>query len=200
MRRSASNGTPAAERLLVSARRLFAQRGFFGVSIDEVVRAAAVTPPSLYYHFKNKEGLHAAVCRRAAADYQAALSRAASASGSVVQRIVRVCEAHVLAADESILLAAAFKADPASCGVISTWPARDAWLSGVVAVLRVLIVEGIEAAEIGECDAGCAAIALAGAATAASWLGDRTTEPFARDGLAAALATVFQGLHPAGVR
>lgn len=200
MRRRRSEGTPASERLLAAARRLFAQRGFFGVSVRDIVQAAAVTQPALYYHFGSKEGLHATVCRCAAADYRAALSRAAGGPGSVMERIVRVCEAHVLAVDESILLDAAFMPDSPSCRETSTWLARDAWLSGVVAVLRELIIEGIETAEIDKCDAGSAAIALAGAATASSWLAEKKTGPAARQSLAVALATVFQGLHPAAVR
>ena len=200
MRRRRGEGTPASERLLAAARRLFAQRGFLGVTVRDIVQAAVVSQPALYYHFRDKEGLYATVCRCAAADYRAALSLAASGSGSVLERIVRVCEAHVLAVDESILLDAAFKPDSPSCCGTSTWLARDAWLSGVVAVLRQLIEEGIETAEIDKCDAGTAAIALAGAATAASWLAEKKTGHAARDDLTAALATVIQGLHPAAVK
>ena len=47
----------AKERLTEAAIRLFCQRGFEGTSIREIVEAAEVTKPSLYYYFRNKEGL-----------------------------------------------------------------------------------------------------------------------------------------------
>ncbi len=45
------------ERILAEATRLFAERGFGGASVREIVEAAGVTKPVLYYHYGNKEGL-----------------------------------------------------------------------------------------------------------------------------------------------
>lgn len=43
------------------AKRLFAQNGFHGVSIDEIVKAVGVSPAILYRHFNSKEELYEAV-------------------------------------------------------------------------------------------------------------------------------------------
>jgi len=43
------------------AKRLFAQSGFHGVSIDEIVKEVGVSPAILYRHFKSKEELYEAV-------------------------------------------------------------------------------------------------------------------------------------------
>jgi AcrR family transcriptional regulator len=46
-----------ARHLARAAARLFAARGFDATSVREIVEAAEVTKPTLYYHFGSKEGL-----------------------------------------------------------------------------------------------------------------------------------------------
>lgn len=45
------------ERILCEAIRLFGRRGYSATSVREVVEAAGVTKPTLYYYFANKEAL-----------------------------------------------------------------------------------------------------------------------------------------------
>jgi AcrR family transcriptional regulator len=47
------------ERILDAARRLLAERGYQGLSIDAVARAAGTTRPTVYLRFKGKEDLAA---------------------------------------------------------------------------------------------------------------------------------------------
>lgn len=47
----------AAAHILQTAGRLFAAKGYDATSIREIVEAAGVTKPTLYYHFGSKEGL-----------------------------------------------------------------------------------------------------------------------------------------------
>lgn len=44
-------------RILHAATRLFGQKGFGGVSVRELVDAAGVTKPTLYYWFENKDAV-----------------------------------------------------------------------------------------------------------------------------------------------
>jgi AcrR family transcriptional regulator len=46
-----------AKRMMRAAIHLFAQQGFAGTSVREIVNAADVTNPMLYYYFDDKEGL-----------------------------------------------------------------------------------------------------------------------------------------------
>jgi AcrR family transcriptional regulator len=46
-----------ATQLARIAARLFAERGYDGTSVREIVEAAGTTKPTLYYHFGSKEGL-----------------------------------------------------------------------------------------------------------------------------------------------
>lgn len=54
---SASIHADLRERILREATRLFAERGFSGTTVREVVEACACTKPALYYHFGSKEAL-----------------------------------------------------------------------------------------------------------------------------------------------
>ncbi len=49
------------ERLLDAAISLFAERGYAATSIREIVEAAGVTKPALYYYFQSKEGIFRAI-------------------------------------------------------------------------------------------------------------------------------------------
>ncbi len=58
---------PAAERreqLLDTAVSLFAERGYAGATTSELARAAGVTEPIIYRHFKSKKNLFIAVIQR----------------------------------------------------------------------------------------------------------------------------------------
>ena len=63
-RRSRMTGTQRREQLLDVGRRLFAERGFEGTSVEEIAAAAKVSKPVVYEHFGGKEGLYAVVVDR----------------------------------------------------------------------------------------------------------------------------------------
>jgi AcrR family transcriptional regulator len=54
-------GAERREQLLGVARKLFAERGFDGTSIEEIAAHAGVTKPVVYEHFGGKEGIYAVV-------------------------------------------------------------------------------------------------------------------------------------------
>ena len=58
MPRSASQ---TRQGILRNAYKLFRRRGFFRVGVDEIAAAAGITKRTLYYHFKSKDVLLAAV-------------------------------------------------------------------------------------------------------------------------------------------
>jgi AcrR family transcriptional regulator len=55
-------------RLLTEAVRLFAARGFDGVSVDEIVAAAGVNKRMVYHYFGSKEGIYRAALTHVFAD------------------------------------------------------------------------------------------------------------------------------------
>ena len=71
---------PAATRarILAAAERLFAERGYDGVSMPAIAEAASITPGAIYRHFEGKAALFFEVVRRAV---EAAPTTAAAGAG-----------------------------------------------------------------------------------------------------------------------
>jgi len=58
------SGQERREQLLDVGRRLFAEKGFEAVSVEEIASKAGVSKPVVYEHFGGKEGLYAVVVDR----------------------------------------------------------------------------------------------------------------------------------------
>lgn len=67
---------PTAARILATATRLFMQRGYSAVSVNDIVHAAEVTKPTLYYHFSDKEELFVLVAIHMLAEMRAEMRQA----------------------------------------------------------------------------------------------------------------------------
>jgi AcrR family transcriptional regulator len=57
-------GKQRREQLLDVGRKLFAEKGFEGTSVEEIAATAQVSKPVVYEHFGGKEGLYAVVVDR----------------------------------------------------------------------------------------------------------------------------------------
>jgi AcrR family transcriptional regulator len=77
-------------RLLKSARRLFAKRGYAAVGTNEVVAAARTTRGGLYYHFKDKRDLFRAVYEQVEADLAAEIATKLGEAGAEPLRMLEL--------------------------------------------------------------------------------------------------------------
>ena len=75
-----------AEKILDVSWKLFQQKGYRGVSMDEICLQAGITKPTLYYYFHNKEELFARVLERRLKNFHEAIS----AAGSLAERLQNV--------------------------------------------------------------------------------------------------------------
>ena len=78
----------ARERLLETATVLFAEKGYAGASVREIVEKAGVSRPVLYYYFKSKEGLFYAILKWAAVVQREILNEIFEARGTVLERFI----------------------------------------------------------------------------------------------------------------
>ena len=61
------------EELLAGATELFTRKGYASTTVREIVTAAGVTKPVLYYYFRNKEGIYLELIRQPFARFDALL-------------------------------------------------------------------------------------------------------------------------------
>ena len=80
----------ARERLLQAAVELFTVRGYAATTVREIVEAAQVTKPVLYYHFGSKEGIYLEILEEIRRRMQALLQGLLSGGGSARQRLERL--------------------------------------------------------------------------------------------------------------
>jgi len=73
---------------LETATELFAEKGYAGTSVREIVEKAGVSKPVLYYYFKSKEGLFYAILEWAAGVQQKILDEIFEAKGPVLDRFI----------------------------------------------------------------------------------------------------------------
>jgi AcrR family transcriptional regulator len=71
-------GISTRERIVATARRLFAASGYEATSTETVLEQAGVSRGALYHHFENKEALFAAVLEAVETDVASAADRAAT--------------------------------------------------------------------------------------------------------------------------
>jgi TetR/AcrR family transcriptional regulator len=79
------------ERLLAAALELFTSRGYAATTVREIVEAAGVTKPVLYYYFRNKEGIYLALMEEAYAIFERRVTEITGVSGTVRQRLHHFC-------------------------------------------------------------------------------------------------------------
>ena len=85
-----------ARHIARAAARLFAERGYDATSVREIVEAAGVTKPTLYYHFGSKQGLGEALLTRPMTEFLGvlvALNR--EEEPDAVRLLTRMLEAHL---------------------------------------------------------------------------------------------------------
>ena len=78
-----------ARRILDEGWRLFQQKGYRGVSVDELCRRCGLTKPTLYYYFGDKENLFVQVLRHKLHGFREVIEQ----PGELADRLQRVVAA-----------------------------------------------------------------------------------------------------------
>ena len=84
-----SNHTESLTRqlLLQAALKSFAERGYAATSVQQIVDAARVSKPALYYYFEDKAGLFQALVNHAHDERYRLMQEAADRSSGVLEKL-----------------------------------------------------------------------------------------------------------------
>ncbi len=80
-------------QIMNAALRRFAEQGYAGTSVQEIVDDARVTKPSLYYHFRNKADLYRALVERAFEERYRLMQEAVAQGGTMADQLTEICAA-----------------------------------------------------------------------------------------------------------
>ena len=86
-------GSASQPRILAAALKLFADRGYAGASIQDIVDAARVTKPTLYYYFQSKAGLFQALIDWAHEERFRIIEEAAGRGVTLEEQLVEILAA-----------------------------------------------------------------------------------------------------------
>lgn len=93
---------PVPQRLLSTATRLFAERGYDRTSVQEIVEHAGVTKGALYHYFGSKEDLLHAVYSRLLKNQRERLERCMAAESPLQERLRTAAAEMVVASVENL--------------------------------------------------------------------------------------------------
>jgi len=77
------------QRLLDAAAELFNSKGYAATTVREIVKAAGVTKPVLYYYFKNKEGIFLELMRETYVKFNELVDSVRSEKGNPREKLER---------------------------------------------------------------------------------------------------------------
>jgi AcrR family transcriptional regulator len=83
------------DALLRAGARVFVARGLHGATVRQIVDAAGLTIPALYYHFKGKEDLYAVLIGEARANFRQRLSTVLATGVSPVDKLFAIAAVYV---------------------------------------------------------------------------------------------------------
>ncbi|WP_456095377.1 TetR/AcrR family transcriptional regulator [Pseudothermotoga hypogea] len=85
----------ARERILEAAKAAFSERGFDGVSMEEIAQRAGVRKPLIYYYFPSKEVLFEEVWNRALEELENHIFKEVENENYYVRKIKRFLRAYI---------------------------------------------------------------------------------------------------------
>jgi TetR/AcrR family transcriptional regulator len=183
------------QRLLAAATDLFTQRGYATSTVREIVGAAGVTKPVLYYYFRNKEGIYLELMRGAFAKLDELITDSEGAGESATQKLLRLCDRTYTLFMENVKVARVMYSIYYGPHQGAPFFDFDAYHLKFQEAVRGLIQEGIRKGEFRKGNPEDMTWAILGAINVAMevHLGHIELE-LGREGLARVLKVIFQGI------
>jgi AcrR family transcriptional regulator len=185
----------AAERLMTAALQLFITQGYSATAVREIVEAAGVTKPVLYYYFKNKEGLYRAIMEKAYGIFEHQVAVTIDTPGTARERMLRFCLGLFDSVMENLaivrLIYAIYFGPPQGAPLYDL----DLFYDRMLEILEGMAAEGVESGELRPVPPGDMAWAVISALnTSMEEQLCRATPRIDRDGLIRVLNLILDGL------
>ncbi|MEM3638370.1 MAG: TetR/AcrR family transcriptional regulator [Conexivisphaerales archaeon] len=150
------------QKILEVATKMFAEKGYSNVSVRDICKAANVTPPMIYYYFRNKKGLFNAVTRHKITmkEFIERL-RHATAKGDVAAKIRSFNQVYLASFPEDAFRVGFYIKEDASLDKESARKVAESF-DEIMKILELLIQEGIERGQFKRYDAKVSADMLLG--------------------------------------
>jgi len=87
--------TSSATKILIAAEKLFAKRGYEGVSMQQIAADASISKANIYHHFKSKDELYLAVLKYALQDMNELLATLQHIDGTSTEQLARFSAEHL---------------------------------------------------------------------------------------------------------
>jgi AcrR family transcriptional regulator len=188
------NGS-ARQRLLAAATDLFTQRGYAAATVREIVGAAGVTKPVLYYYFRNKEGIYLELMRQAFARLEELIASSVGDRGSATRKLLRLCDRTYSLFMENVKVARVMYSIYYGPHQGAPFFDFDAYHLKFQEAVRGLVQEGIRKGEFKRGNPDDMTWAILGAINVAMEVHLGHVElALGREGLARVLKLVFQGI------
>lgn len=163
VRQQTMHDNPAVrERMLAEALRLFTDRGYAATTVREIVAAAGVTKPVLYYYFGSKEGLYLEIMAGISLSFEQKIMELQKSVGTVRERLLSFFSGIFTGAHENLsavrLAFAIYYGPPQGAPFIDFNRFFDLTLEMVAA----LLAEGMNNGEIRQVDRNSLAWVLVG--------------------------------------
>jgi len=182
------------ERLLEEALGLFTAKGYAAASVREIVAAAGVTKPVLYYYFGSKEGLYLEIMAGISNLLDQRIKELQQSGGPVRQRLLAFFSRLFTGARENIpavrLAYAIYYGPPQGAPFIDFNRFYDAILD----MVATLVAEGVQSGEFRPVDRNALAWALVGChSTIMEEQICREAPRIGHDGLLSAIGLILDG-------
>jgi TetR/AcrR family transcriptional regulator len=192
--REAEDGS-VRRRLLDGAADLFARKGYAGTTVREIVAAARVTKPALYYYFGNKEGIYLELMKEAYTELDELLIASVEEEETASRKLLRLCDRAYTLFMENIktarIMYAIYYGPPQGAPFFDF----DAYHYKFQETVQRLIREGMRDGEFRKGDCEEMSWAVIGALNVALEIHlGHPDQQLGRDGLSRVLKIIFQGI------
>jgi TetR/AcrR family transcriptional regulator len=193
--REPEQGMMARERLLTAALKLFTAKGYAAAPVREIVAAAGVSKPALYYYFGSKEGIYLELMQNTYVIFRERTALLTTYPGNARERIIHFCTGmfdcfldHI---EVARIIYSIYFGPPQGA---PPFP-HERFFDEMLDIIRMMVREGIDGGELQRIDESDAAWSIiSGLNSVMEEQLCRTSPRIDRDGLIRMLNLIFNGI------